>query len=149
MKARIGKTVSEIKVGDKAYFAKTMSETDMLLFAGVTGDVNLLPINEEFAKKTIFKRRIAHGMLTASFITNIIGMKLPGYGSTVRNQKVRFLQPVFIGDTIEVGLTITAVDVEANTVDFSVEAKNQNSEIVMDGGGIALPPLPLDDTDEE
>lgn len=149
MKARIGKTVDQISVGDSAYFAKTMSDTDMLLFAGVTGDVNLLPINEEFAKKTIFKQRIAHGMLTASFITNIIGMKLPGYGSTVKNQNVRFIAPVFIGDTIEIGVTITAVNVQDNTASFSVEAKNQNSEVVMTGGGIAIPPVPLDDDEEE
>ncbi len=148
MKARIGKTVEEIKVGDSAYFAKTLSDTDMLLFAGVTGDVNLLPINDQFAKQTIFKQRVAHGMLTASFVTNIIGMRLPGYGSTVKSQKVRFILPVFIGDTIEVGLTITAIDIAQNTADFSIEAKKQNGEIVMTGSGVLIPPKPLDADDE-
>lgn len=149
MKARIGKTVEEIKVGDCAYFAKTLSNTDMLLFAGVTGDVNLLPINDEFAKQTIFKQRVAHGMLTASFITNIIGMRLPGYGSTVKSQKVKFTLPVFIADTIEIGLTITAVNVAENTVDFSVVATKQDGKVVMTGSGVATPPVPLDDSDEE
>ncbi len=148
MKARIGKTVEQLTIGESAYFAKTLSDTDMLQFAGVTGDVNLLPINDEFAKKTIFKRRIAHGMLTASFITNIIGMKLPGYGSTVKTQRVKFIQPVFIGDTIEIGLTITAIDIGENTAEFSVEAKNQKSEIVMVGSGVLFPPTPLDDNEE-
>lgn len=149
MKARIGKTVEQLEVGESAYFAKTLADTDMLQFAGVTGDVNLLPINDEFAKKTIFKQRIAHGMLTASFITNIIGMKLPGYGSTVKKQSVKFTKPVFIGDTIEIGVTITSKDIENNTADFSVTAKNQKSDVVMTGSGVIIPPMPLEDNDEE
>lgn len=148
MKARIGKTVDQLKIGESAYFAKTLADTDMLQFAGVTGDVNLLPINDEFAKQTIFKQRIAHGMLTASFITNIIGMRLPGYGSTVKKQKVKFTLPVFIGDTIEIGLTITAINVADNTADFTVQAKNQKSEIIMTGSGVLVPPTPLDDVEE-
>ena len=149
MKARIGKTVEQLEVGESAYFAKTLADTDMLQFAGVTGDVNLLPINDEFAKKTIFKQRIAHGMLTAGFITNIIGMKLPGYGSTVKKQSVKFTKPVFIGDTIEIGVTITSKDIENNTADFSVTAKNQKSDVVMTGSGVIIPPMPLEDNDEE
>ena len=149
MKARIGKTVEQLEVGESAYFAKTLADTDMLQFAGVTGDVNLLPINDEFAKKTIFKQRIAHGMLTASFITNIVGMKLPGYGSTVKKQSVKFTKPVFIGDTIEIGVTITSKDIENNTADFSVTAKNQKSDVVMTGSGVIIPPMPLEENDEE
>ena len=66
MKARIGKKVQELELGAEAYFAKTMTETDMIQFAGITGDLNQLPTNEEFAKTTRFGTRIAHGMLTAS-----------------------------------------------------------------------------------
>ncbi|THB67403.1 MAG: MaoC family dehydratase [Gammaproteobacteria bacterium] len=145
MKARIGKTVDQLEVGESAYFAKTMTNTDMLMFAGVTGDVNLLPIHDEFAKKSIFKQRIAHGMLTASFITNIIGMRLPGYGSTVKRQSVRFTNPVFIGDTIEIGLTITATDIENNTADFTVNATNQDGKEIMVGNGVLIPPTPIDE----
>ncbi len=147
MKARIGKTVDQLNVGDKAYFAKTMTDSIRDRFAGLTGDVNLLPINDEFAKTTIFKRRVAHGMLTASFITNIIGMRLPGFGSKVKRQKVTFTMPVFISDTIEIGLTITAVDVAENTADFSVIATNQDGNTVMVGDGVLIPPTPFDDED--
>lgn len=143
MEIRIGKTVNELQVGEKAYFAKTMTNTDMLMFAGVTGDVNLLPINDEFAKNTIFKKRVAHGMLTASLVTNIIGMKLPGYGSRVKKQKVRFTNPVFIGDTIEIGVEITAIDVANNTADFEIQATNQDGKTVMTGNGMLIPPKPL------
>ncbi|THB64832.1 MAG: MaoC family dehydratase [Spirochaetaceae bacterium] len=145
MIARIGKTIDQLAVGDSAYFAKTLSEADMLLFAGITGDVNQLPINEEFAKRTKYGRRIAHGMLTASFITNIVGMQLPGYGSSMQSQKVRFLKPVFVGDTIEIGVTITAIHPEENTVDFETNAINQNGETVMVGSGVINPPVPLGD----
>lgn len=69
MKARIGKTVQELYIGVEAYFAKTMTETDMLMFAGITGDLNQLPTNEEFARKTSYGPRVAHGLLTASLAT--------------------------------------------------------------------------------
>ena len=144
MIARIGKTIDELQVGDSAYFAKTLSEADMLLFSGVTGDVNQLPVNEEFAKKTRYGKRVAHGMLTASFITNIVGMRLPGYGSTMASQKVRFTQPVFVGDTIEVGLTLTQINREANQVTFEARGKNQEGKEVMIASGIIIPPKPLE-----
>ena len=145
MIARIGKTIDELSVGDSAYFAKTFSDADMLLFAGVTGDVNQLPINEEFARKTRYGRRIAHGMLTASFITNIIGMRLPGYGSTMTRQSVRFVKPVYVGDTIEVGLRLTEIRSGNNEVDFAAEATNQHGEMVMSASGTIVPPVPFDD----
>lgn len=147
MIARIGKTVNELSTGDCAYFAKTFSEADMLLFAGVTGDVNQLPINEEFARKTRYGRRIAHGMLTASFITNIIGMRLPGYGSTMTRQSVRFVKPVFVGDTIEVALKLTDVRPDDNEVDFEADATNQHGDTVMTASGTIVPPVPFEDLD--
>ncbi len=145
MKARIGKTIDQLSVGDSAYFAKTLSEADMLLFAGITGDVNQLPINEEFAKRTRYGKRIAHGMLTASFITNIVGMQLPGFGSSMESQKVRFLKPVFVADTIEVSVRITAIHLEENRVEFETDAINQHGETVMVGSGVIFPPCALDD----
>lgn len=145
MKARIGKTVSEIKVGDEAYFAKTMTETDMMLFAGITGDLNQLPINGEFARKTRFGQRVAHGMLTASFVTNIIGMKLPGFGTALRSFKVRFTAPVFLNDTVEVGIRATEVNVADNTATFETWAVNQRGETVMQGSCVVIPPVQIDE----
>ncbi len=143
MVARIGKTIDQLKTGEQAYFAKTLSEADMLLFSGVTGDVNQLPVNEEFAKKTRYGRRIAHGMLTASFITNIVGMHLPGYGSTMASQSVRFVHPVYVGDTIEVGLTLTEIFPNENQVHFQALGKNQDGVQVMVASGVIIPPRPL------
>ena len=77
----IGKTINELKIGETAEFAKTVSESDIYLYAGLSGDLNPAHINEDYAKKTFFKTHIAHGMLSAGFISTVIGNKLPGTGS--------------------------------------------------------------------
>ena len=77
----IGKTIDKLNIGDTAKFAKTVSESDIYLYAGITGDFNPAHINEDYAKNTFFKTRIAHGMLSAGFISTVIGNELPGTGS--------------------------------------------------------------------
>ena len=77
----IGKTIDEIGLGDFAEISKTLSDSDIYLYAGITGDFNPAHLNEEYAKKTFFKTRIAHGMLSAGFISTVIGNKLPGTGT--------------------------------------------------------------------
>jgi len=144
MKARIGKTIDELQVGDEAYFAKTMTETDMLLFAGITGDHNQLPTNEEFAKKTRFGTRVAHGMLTASFIANLLGMKLPGFGTVLRSVKFRFTAPVYLNDTVEIGVRVTAIDKAQNQASFDCWGTNQKGENVLKGSCSVTPPTVLD-----
>jgi len=84
----IGKTIDELHIGDTAEFTKTISESDIYLFAGVTGDLNPAHINESYANDTFFKTRIAHGMLLAGFISGVIGMKLPGPGSIYIRQEL-------------------------------------------------------------
>jgi len=96
----IGKTIDELRIGDTAEFTKTISESDIYLFAGVTGDLNPAHINESYAQNTFFKTRIAHGMLLAGFISAVIGMKLPGPGAIYVRQELKFLAPARIGDTI-------------------------------------------------
>ena len=90
----------DLKVGMTASFAKTVSEADIVLFAGVSGDTNPMHIDQEFAAKTQFKGRIAHGILSASFISTVIGTRLPGPGSIYLSQSLRFKAPVRIGDTV-------------------------------------------------
>lgn len=96
----MGKTIHEMKVGDIAEFSKTVSELDIYLYAGVTGDLNPAHINEAYASKTFFKTRIAHGMLAAGFISAVLGTQLPGPGAIYIRQELNFLAPVRIGDTI-------------------------------------------------
>ena len=93
------KTINEIKVGDAAEFAKTVSESDIYLYAGVTGDFNPAHINEAYAEKTFFKTRIAHGMLSAGYISAVLGTQLPGPGTVYLKQELKFLAPVRIGST--------------------------------------------------
>ena len=107
----IGKTIEEMKVGDTAKFSKTVSESDVYLFAGVTGDLNPAHVSEEFAKDTFFKTRIAHGMLSASFISTVIGTMLPGPGSVYMRQEANFLAPVKFGDTITAVVEVAEISV--------------------------------------
>ena len=76
-----GKTIDELELGQSAQFSKTISESDVYLYAGITGDFNPAHINQAYAENTAFKTRIAHGMLTAGFISNLLGTQLPGPGS--------------------------------------------------------------------
>ena len=89
-----GKTIGEIKVGDWAEFTKTISESDVYLYAGVTGDHNPAHTNEEYAKKTFFKTRIAHGMLSAGLVSTVIGNELPGHGTIYIRQELNFAHTV-------------------------------------------------------
>ena len=91
---------AEIKVGDKASMSKTVTEFDVYSFAGVTGDFNPVHIDAEFAKTTMFKERIAHGMLSAGFISAVLGTALPGKNTIYMGQELQFKAPVKIGDTV-------------------------------------------------
>lgn len=112
----VGHYVEDLSVGMSASFAKTVSEADVVLFAGVSGDTNPVHINEEFAKNTMFKTRIAHGMLSAGFISAVLGTKLPGQGAIYMSQSLKFKAPVRIGDTVKATATVTEVIAEKKRV---------------------------------
>jgi len=135
----LGKTIDEIKVGDSAEFAKTISESDIYLFAGVTGDLNPFHVNEEYSKKTFFKGRIAHGMLLAGFISTVVGCKLPGPGAIYVKQELKFMAPARIGDTITAKATVTEVVADKNRVVLQTICTNQNGEVVLDGQAMVSP----------
>ena len=139
----IGKTIHELNIGDTAEFSKTVSESDIYQFAGITGDFNPAHMNEEYAKKTFFKTRIAHGMLSAGFISTAIGTKLPGTGSLYVKQDLRFLAPVRIGDTITARVEVTEIIAEKKRVRLKTTCINQEGTQVLDGEAIVSPPKPL------
>jgi len=139
----IGKTIEELNVGDSAEFIKTVSESDIYVFSGVTGDLNPAHINEMFASKTVFKTRIAHGMLTAGFVSAVIGCKLPGPGTIYIKQELNFRAPVRIGDTITAQAEVTEITTEKNRVRLKTTAVNQDGTVVMDGEALVSPPKPL------
>jgi 3-hydroxybutyryl-CoA dehydratase len=104
----------DLEVGMAASTGKTITEADVLLFAAVSGDINPSHLNEEFAATTRMKTRVAHGMLTASLISGVLGCKLPGPGCLYVSQAVNFRAPVKLGDTVTATVTVTTLDAKRN-----------------------------------
>ena len=111
-----GYDVEDLSVGMTATFAKTITEADIILFAGASGDNNAMHINEEFAASTPFKGRIAHGMLSASVISAAIANKLPGPGTVYMKQTLEFRAPVRAGDTVHATVTVRELMLEKKRV---------------------------------
>ncbi len=133
------KTIEEMKVGDTAQFAKTVSESDIYQYAGITGDFNPAHINEDYASKTFFKTRIAHGMLSAGFISNVLGNQLPGPGAVYIRQNLSFLAPVRIGDTITAVAEVIDVNTVKNRITLKTSCHNQEGTVVIDGEAVLSP----------
>lgn len=142
----IGKTINEIRVGQSAQFSKTIAESDVYLFAGITGDFNPAHVDEVYAGKTFFETRIAHGMLIAGFISTTIGTMLPGPGSIYVSQEVNFLAPVKIGDTITTTAEVAELLTEKKLVRLKTYCTNQDGTVVIDGQAVVSPPRPSTDT---
>jgi len=135
-----GKTISQIKLGDFDEFSKTISESDIYTFAGITGDLNPAHINEDYAKNTFFKGRIAHGMLLAGFISAVIGMKLPGPGTIYIKQELAFKGPAKIGDTITARAEVIDINTEKNRIKLKTTCRNQDGKELVDGEALISPP---------
>ena len=136
----IGKTIEEMKVGDTAQFSKTVSESDVYLFAGITGDLNPAHVSEDYAKDTFFKTRIVHGMLSASFISTVIGTMLPGPGTVYMRQEANFLAPVKFGDTITAVVEVAEIIADKKRVRLKTYCLNQENTTVVDGEALVSPP---------
>ena len=136
----IGHTIDELHVGQKAQFAKTISESDIYLYAGISGDQNPAHINESYARKTFFKTRIAHGMLCAGLISTVLGNRLPGYGTIYIHQELNFLAPVRIGDTVTARVEVLEIIHSKNRVRFKTDCFNQDALQIIDGEAIVSPP---------
>jgi 3-hydroxybutyryl-CoA dehydratase len=135
----LGKSIDEIRLGDKAELEKTISEADVYLYAGITGDFNPAHVNQIEAEKTMFKGRIAHGMLSAGLISAVLGTQLPGPGTIYLNQELKFLAPVRIGDTIKAEVEVMDRIVEKNRIKLRTCCYNQNGKMVIDGSAIVMP----------
>ena len=137
-----GKTIDELEVGQTAEFTKTISETDVYLFAGITGDFNPAHINETYAQNTAFKTRIAHGMLSAGFISNVLGNQLPGPGTIYIQQTLNFKAPVVIGHTITASAEVIEIIREKKRVRLKTVCKNQDVTVILEGEALVSPPRP-------
>ena len=128
-----------LKVGAKASFTKMVSDADVVAFAQVTGDCQPLHLDDGFAAKTRFKKRIAHGMLSAGFISAALGTKLaPNNVVVYLSQQMRFRLPVGIGDTITAETEVTAIDAEKRIATVRTDYVNQHGEAVVKGEATVL-----------
>jgi len=130
--------VDQLHVGDSAEMAKTVTETDIALFAGVTGDFNPVHIDAVAAERSMFGGRVAHGMLSAGFISAVLGMRLPGPGSVYLSQSLRFTKPVRIGDTVTARVEVLEVIAAKRRVRLATTCRNQNGEVVVEGEAVVM-----------
>ena len=135
-----GLTMQEIKVGDHSSFTKTVTEADITLFAGYSGDFNPAHINAVEAEQGMFRGRIAHGMLSAGFISTVLGMQLPGPETIYMGQELRFVKPVYIGDTVTATATVVERNEEKNRLRLETVVINQKGEPVITGFATVMPP---------
>ena len=133
-------TFEQINLGDSASFTKTIGESDVYLFAGITGDLNPAHVNAVAASEGMFKQRIAHGMLTGSFISTVPAMQLPGPGTIYVGQNLQFRGPVFIGDTITARVEAAEKLDQRKWVKFKTTITNQDGKLVVDGEATVIPP---------
>lgn len=134
-----GYCIEDIEIGQSASFEKILGRNEVDTYADLTGDTNPVHMNEDYAKTTMFGQCIAHGMLTASLITNVLGTKLPGTGAIYLSQSVRFRAPVCVGQTVVVTARVTDMDTKRRQVTLACEAK-VGDKLVMDGEARVMVP---------
>jgi acyl dehydratase len=135
-----GKSYDSLEIGEKASFSKTITESDMYMFAGISGDFNPLHVNEAYARQTQFKTRIAHGPLSQSLIAPVLGTKLPGLGTVALELFSRFKAPVYIGDTITASAQVSEKLEDKQWVRLKLTWVNQKDELVAEGKALVMPP---------
>ena len=139
MEEQHGYFLEDLELGMSKVFAKTITEADLLLFAGVSGDTNPLHLDEEFASRTMFESRIAHGMLTASLVSTVLGTRLPGPGAVYINQSLRFLAPVRIGDTVVARASVKALEAERRRVTLATVCTVGDKKVLDGEATLMLP----------
>lgn len=131
--------LEDLAVGMRAEYAREVTEDMIESFAEVSGDFNPLHLDDDYARTTLFKGRIAHGMLSAAFISKVFGTVMPGKGSVYISQTLRFLAPVRIGDTVITTVEVTAIDAAKRRVTFKSRCK-VGATVVIDGDALILVP---------
>ena len=135
-----GKSIHELKIGESAQISKTITESDIELFARATGDFNPVHLDQAYAEKTSFKGRIAHGLLSVGLLSALLGNTLPGHGTIYLSQEVKFLAPVRIGDTITAKVEVIELIPEKNRAKFRTTCTNQDGKEVVEGIAWGMPP---------
>ncbi len=134
-----GKTIDELNIGDRASISKLITERDVIRFAELTGDINPIHMDKFYAEQSVFGERVAHGMLTASLISAVLGMKLPGPGNIYVSQSLKFRAPVKFGDVIEAEVEVVEKIAERNRVHLKTTCRNQEGTVVLEGEAMVIP----------
>lgn len=135
-----GRVARELTVGEKASRTRVVSEGDLALFAGATGDLNPIHFDQPYAEGTFFRGRIAHGILSAGLVSAVIGNQLPGLSTIYVSQTLRFLAPVRPGDEVTAEVEVLEVDVERNRVRLRTTCVTQDGTVALDGEAVVMPP---------
>ena len=126
-------TFDDLTVGQKACLEKTVTQADLDHFIAITGDTNPLHVDPDFAGRTFFGQCIAHGMLSASLFSTLVGMHIPGTGAIYKSQTLAFIRPVFINDTLTAWFEITNIDRAGETITLNSWIENQAGLTVIKG----------------
>lgn len=132
--------IEDIKIGMEVSYSQTITDADIKTFSGISGDKNPIHMNENYAKKSRFKRRIAHGLMSASYFSALFGTKLPGEGAIYVSQSLKFKRAVYLGDTVVATVIVTEIDLKKRRVFFRTFCKVKN-KIVIDGEAELYVPL--------
>ena len=125
--------IDDFKPGQHVTFTKTFTDEDVRRFVEITGDTNPLHVDDAFASRTKFGRRVLHGMLTASILSTMVGMLLPGTGAIYRSQTIRFLKPVYVGDTVTAHFVVRSIDRQKHRLEIESWIENADGDRVVDG----------------
>jgi acyl dehydratase len=128
----------KIQVGDTAEVSKTITDEDVRVFADLTGDHNPVHLDDQYASATRFKRRVAHGMLTASLISSVLANQLPGEGTIYLSQSLKFVAPVYLDDTVTARVTITGIREDKPVATLETVCINQRGELLIKGEAVVL-----------
>ncbi len=132
-------TINEIEVGMSASLSKTITDEDVRKFAELSGDSNPVHIDEEYARQSRYKKRIAHGLMSASFFSALFGTELPGQGCVYASQNLLFKRAVYLGDTVVAMVTVTAVNFDEKRVSFETVCTVKNKKVIDGSAEIFIP----------
>ena len=136
-----GIQIEDIKIGMEASYSQTITDADVKIFSGISGDKNPLHMDDEYAQNSQFKKRIAHGLLSASFFSALLGTQIPGEGCVYVSQSLRFLRPVYLGDTVLAKVKVSKINLESRRIFFKTSCEVNKKIVTIGEAEIYQPPV--------
>lgn len=131
--------IDQLKIGMKASYSQTITDADIKIFAGLSGDHNPVHVDQEYAENSRFKRRIAHGLISASFFSKLLGTKLPGVGCVYTSQNLNFLRPVYIDDTVTATIELIFINMDKRRVRFKTYCTVKGKKVIDGEAEVYIP----------